>query len=249
MKFRKKEVLKHFYEMGYDEESALEELDSLVYELQALKNPVKLYRIVQVYSKKDINLERPGSHYSKEKKSLIDNHCHTVGYGDKKFLITVLADKSLIDVEETLINNVLYPNENEVTLKNGGKGVEIVSVDTVCEDDYNLKHIVKRKLKEMVNESVELAPYIRRRYDGKKMEKIMKNGVVYAFHESNNLKEFLDVLFKNTISIFFSILHNDNIEEKVSKEEIEKLKEHLKNVYTGLATKMYHKYKKEINGA
>jgi hypothetical protein len=42
--------------------------------------------------------------------------------------MTVRANKELIDVNSTIHNNILYPNENEVTLKNRGKGVEILSI-------------------------------------------------------------------------------------------------------------------------
>jgi hypothetical protein len=32
---------------------------------------------------------------------------------------------------ETLENNILYPNENEITLKNKGKGVDIISIKKI----------------------------------------------------------------------------------------------------------------------
>jgi hypothetical protein len=45
--------------------------------------------------------------------------------------MVVSADKKLIDINSTIHNNILYPNENEVTLKNRGKGVEILSIKKV----------------------------------------------------------------------------------------------------------------------
>jgi hypothetical protein len=42
---------------------------------------------------------------------------------------TVDAPKSLIDVKTTMDNNALYPNEKEITLKNKGKGVKIISIE------------------------------------------------------------------------------------------------------------------------
>jgi hypothetical protein len=37
----------------------------------------------------------------------------------------------MVDVMETLENNILYPNEKEITLKNKGKGVEIISTKKI----------------------------------------------------------------------------------------------------------------------
>jgi hypothetical protein len=58
----------------------------------------------------------------------VGSHSYLTGYGDKYFIMTVIANKELIDVNSTIHNNILYPNENEVTLKNRGKGVEILSI-------------------------------------------------------------------------------------------------------------------------
>jgi flagellar motility protein MotE (MotC chaperone) len=39
--------------------------------------------------------------------------------------------KKLIDTKETILNRILYPNEQEITLKNKGRGVEVVSIRKV----------------------------------------------------------------------------------------------------------------------
>jgi hypothetical protein len=114
--------------IGYDVESAKDILKSIKSEIKSLPDKVKLYRIISVDSKKDINLLEPGSHYSRNKQDLITNYSFTTGYGDKFFLITAMSPKELIDVNRTIENNILYPNEVEVTLKNKGRGVDIISV-------------------------------------------------------------------------------------------------------------------------
>jgi len=38
----------------------------------------------------------------------------------------------MVDIMATLENNILYPNENEVTLKNKGKGVDIISIRKIA---------------------------------------------------------------------------------------------------------------------
>lgn len=244
MKLNKKSYISALTQMGFDLESAEEELDNLVYEIKSLNNPVKLYRIVQVESKKDINLERPGSHYSKDKKSLVDNHCYAVGYGENKFLITILADKSLIDLENTLMNNILYPNENEVTLKNGGKGVKILSVKQVCEDETKLESIIKNNIKVITEGNKRLAPYIRRRYEPEKVESLLKKAYIYTYFNTKNEKEFIKKLFEDVVRLYFIIIYGDKIEEKVTKKEIEDFKEYLIKIYTPIVLKWYRIYKK-----
>jgi hypothetical protein len=41
----------------------------------------------------------------------------------------VSAEKLMVDVMETLSNNILYPHEEEITLKNKGVGVKIINVE------------------------------------------------------------------------------------------------------------------------
>lgn len=118
-------------EMDYDEEEAKEVLNDIINSVKNLPEEIKLFRIIHVDDKEDINTEQLGSHYSTNKKDLLNSHSFADGVGDQSFLITVLAPKKLVDVGETVYNNVLYPHENEVTLKNKGKGVKIVSIKKI----------------------------------------------------------------------------------------------------------------------
>lgn len=121
-------MLKHFEVMGIHKDEAEEKLDSLIDYIKNLSDPVKLYRILVVDSKEDINTEELGSHYSTDRRDLISSHSYLTGSGEKYFLVSVKAPKKLIDINETISNNILYPNENEITLKKNGRGVEIVSI-------------------------------------------------------------------------------------------------------------------------
>lgn len=124
----KKEMLKHFQTMGIDKDEAEEQLENIIYHVKNLPDPVKLYRILMVDNEEDINTEELGAHYSTNKRELLSSHSYLTGSGEKYFLVTVLSPKKLIDVNETVINNILYPNENEVTLKKKGKGVKVLSI-------------------------------------------------------------------------------------------------------------------------
>lgn len=112
-------------------EDAKSELEYIVSYVKELPEELKLYRILSVDSKDDINKEELGSHYSTDKKNLLSSHDYVTGSGEEYYLVTVKVKKSMVDVMETLENNILYPNEKEITLKNKGKGVEIISTKKI----------------------------------------------------------------------------------------------------------------------
>ena len=126
--------MKDYEYMGYDREYAVEELIDLVSYLNNLKSPLILYRIICSDSEEEINLSKVGSHYSLNKNNLKNNHYSKGSIagdcrGEKVFLLTVSAEKLMVDVMETLSNNILYPHEEEITLKNKGVGVKIINVE------------------------------------------------------------------------------------------------------------------------
>jgi hypothetical protein len=118
-------------DMGFSEEDAQKELE---YHLEKIKNlPAEftLYRILNVDDKKNINQNQLGSHFSNKKRNLMSSHSFVDSGNENYFLVTVNAKKSMVDEMATLENNILYPNENEITLKNKGKDVEIISIKKV----------------------------------------------------------------------------------------------------------------------
>ena len=73
------------------------------------------------------------------KNDLLRNHSYLTGLGEKYYLITAKIPKNDIDLEETIKNNILYPHENEITVKNKGKNVKIVKIEEInTENDYFL---------------------------------------------------------------------------------------------------------------
>ncbi len=127
----KKEMMKHFQTMGIHKDEAEERLDDLIYYIKNLPDPVKLYRILMVDDKENIDTDELGSHYSTNKRDLLSSHSYLTGTGEKYYLVSVLSPKKLIDINQTIINNILYPNEQEITLKKKGKGVKIVSIKEI----------------------------------------------------------------------------------------------------------------------
>ena len=132
--FSKKQIsdLKDTLEMmDFSGEDINVELKNLMTYIKSLPEKITLYRILKADSKEDIDTEELGSHYSPNKKDLLFSHSYVTGIGDNTFLVTVIADKSQVDFFQTIHNNILYPNEQEVTLKNKGKGVEIKSIKKI----------------------------------------------------------------------------------------------------------------------
>ena len=118
-------------DMGYNEEDVNEVLDEIIDSIKNLPDPIKLYRIIKVDNEKNINKEELGNHYSLDRDELLNSHTYADGYGDDSYLITVSSPKNLIDFQNTLHNNILYPNENEVTLKNKGRGTTLLSIKKI----------------------------------------------------------------------------------------------------------------------
>ena len=127
----KKRLISLLKTMDITGEDAKSELEGIVSYVKELPEELKLYRILSVDSKDDINKEELGSHYSTDRKNLLSSHDYVTGSGEEYYLVTVKAKKSMVDVMETLENNILYPNEKEITLKNKGKGVEIISTKKI----------------------------------------------------------------------------------------------------------------------
>jgi hypothetical protein len=127
----KKTLISALKSMDFNEKDAENELK---YHLNRVKNLPKTltgYRILAVNDKKDINLDKIGSHFSENRQELLQNHSFCTGCGEKYYLITAKIPKNEVDLQETLRNNILYPNEHEITVKNEGKNVKIVKIEEI----------------------------------------------------------------------------------------------------------------------
>ena len=124
-----------YKQMGLSNEWAIEDLQSLLEWLNGLPDTITLYRLLYIDEDKEINKEELGDHYSTDKKELLYNH-HNKGsiysdYGENAILITVKINKDHIDTINTLHNNILYPHEQEITLKDKGKGSQLIDVTDI----------------------------------------------------------------------------------------------------------------------
>jgi len=125
--------------MDFSQKEAENEVEYYLKWAKNLPKTQKGYRILVVNDKKDINLDEIGSHFSKNRTELLSNHSFCTGCGEKYYLITAEIPKNEVDIEETIKNNILYPNEMEITVKNKGKNVKILKIQEInTENDYFL---------------------------------------------------------------------------------------------------------------
>lgn len=131
-----KSLLQSFEYMDMSSEMATEELGNLIRWVKDLPEELYLYRVLYLDDEDQINYDELGSHYSQDRTDLINNHYDRGsifghGQGEDGYLITVKAPKSEIDVMETLNNNILYPHEKEITLKDKGRGAQYLDIEKI----------------------------------------------------------------------------------------------------------------------
>ena len=127
----KKALISALKSMDYSEKEAKNELKYHLDRVKTLPKTLTGYRILVVNDEKDINLDEIGSHFSENKVELLSNHSFCTGCGEKYYLITAKIPKKEVDLEEMIKNNILYPNEHEITVKNKGKNVKIVKIEEI----------------------------------------------------------------------------------------------------------------------
>lgn len=119
----------------HDEESAKEHLEEIINLYNSLPDTIRLYRLIFLEKQSDLNKEELGSHYVLSRKILISGHYDTMLYDYSKFenskpyILTVDVPKNKIDFDETITNNLMYPHEQEITLKNKGREIDVISLE------------------------------------------------------------------------------------------------------------------------
>ena len=111
------------------EDDAIEHISWMINNIyKKLKDPTKLYRVVGVKNKKQINSKDLGYHYVLDK---IDIDLDSIGFDmfDEEltpYIMEVLVSLSEINIQQTIRQNLNFPNENDITLKNNGRGAKFI---------------------------------------------------------------------------------------------------------------------------
>jgi hypothetical protein len=119
--------------MDFDFNDAQEDLEYLIDWLETMPEEIKLYRVIHLFEEDVLDTKRLGDHYSWDKKNLLDAKYMSTGWLDtaeegKTVLVEVKAQREMISDFDTILNNILYPHEKEVTLKDKGRGVTILDI-------------------------------------------------------------------------------------------------------------------------
>jgi len=117
---------------GYnDEEDAFIDFKEKIKYYQQMPDPVRLYRVVGVKNKKMIKTDNIGQHFTPFEMDIDGDMLMSIGWeiwddDAKPYIIEVDAPISEIDVLQTIIQNLSFPNEQEINLKNDGKGAKFI---------------------------------------------------------------------------------------------------------------------------
>lgn len=113
------------------EEDAIEGLKDKMMTYQQFSDPVKLYRVIAVKNKKRIDTKELGQHFTPFEWVIDGDMIMSIGsesWDDdwKPYIMEVLVPLGEIDVWQTITQNLSFPNEHEVNLKNNGKGAKFL---------------------------------------------------------------------------------------------------------------------------
>jgi hypothetical protein len=125
-------LIEYFAHEGFDtKEDAIYDLTSRIEEYKNFPDPVTLYRVIGVKNKKMINTKDLGDHYTPHLWNIDTDMLMSIGYenweeGVKPYVMEVLVQISEIDIISTIIQNLNFPLEHEINLKNKGRNVKFV---------------------------------------------------------------------------------------------------------------------------
>ena len=116
---------------GYNnKEDAIEDLLFKIHLYQKLPDPVTLYRVVGVKNEKMIKTDDMGEHFILDESEINEYFLEYIEFdtddNSVPYIIEVKVPVFEIDIWRTIGTNLLYPRENEISLKNNGRGAKFV---------------------------------------------------------------------------------------------------------------------------
>lgn len=127
-------IIDYFGHEGFNsEDEAIEDLNDKINSYKNFSNPVTLYRIVGVKNRKLIRTSDMGEHFTPYEWNLDSDMLFSIGYDNwdndiKPYVMVVSVPLSEINVWQTIIQNLAFPNEHEINLKNKGRGAKIIKI-------------------------------------------------------------------------------------------------------------------------
>jgi len=163
---------------------------------------------------------------------------------EKKKLITILAtiqNDGTVGKIETNIPEIRTSGYFDVKQING-KDVDLHEDEFPFSKEDAIK--IHDKLygpNQRINEN-KLSPFLMRRIDLHKFEKMLKKGVPYIFYESQNLEEFKYKLIKATLENYIYYKYQENIEE-MDNNQVDNFIEELIQIFDQFLKHLYTNFK------
>jgi len=130
-----REIIEFIGTDGYnsDDEETFDDFKEKIEYYKKMPNPIRLYRVVGAVNIEDIDRDKPGEHYTPELSDIDGDMLLSIGFDVwdsdmKSFVVVVDAPHSEIDVLQTMVQNLSFPREYEINLKDKGSGAEIVDI-------------------------------------------------------------------------------------------------------------------------
>lgn len=126
------EIFEFFGTEGYNhDDEAFDDFKEKIEFYKSMSDPTKIYRVVGVKNKKMIKTDNLGEHWTPYEWNLDGDMLMSIGYelwddDTKPFVIEAVVPLSEIDVMQTIVQNLNFPNEHEINLKNKGGGAKMI---------------------------------------------------------------------------------------------------------------------------
>jgi len=163
---------------------------------------------------------------------------------EKKKLITILAaiqNDNTVGKIETNIPEIRTSGYFDVKQING-KDVDLHEDEfPFSKEDVIKIHDKLYGPNQRINEN-KLSPFLMRRIDLHKFEKMLKKGVPYIFYESQNLEEFKYKLIKATLENYIYYKYQENIEE-MDNNQVDNFIEELIQIFDQFLKHLYTNFK------
>lgn len=127
-----KKIIHLFGSEGHNTlEDAIADLEEKVAFYKTMPDPIYLYRAVSIDDGTEINLTKLGEHYTPHLWAIDDDMLRSIGSESwvdtaTTYIMEVSAPISEINIKQTLIQNLSFPNEHEINLKNNGLGATLI---------------------------------------------------------------------------------------------------------------------------
>jgi hypothetical protein len=124
------ENLEYSESYNFDDEEVFDDLSEKMEEWKKLPDPVTLYRVVVVSGDNEPDTRTPGEHWTQYKWNLDGDMLLSIGADEmddeQLFVLVASVPHSEINIQQTIIQNLMYPTEHEINVKDEGRNVRIM---------------------------------------------------------------------------------------------------------------------------